>query len=502
MATAGELEQTLRQLAQIGRFVESTPRCRIWEFGHDGRTYRLYHYPRTGRRRVKAAWQMFTGLQRLQKDRVPALHAVALLSGFKLRSAGITSATDDSIIGDAVIVEWPIGAIPLDEYLDDLWQRGSPIPDRWHLALALRSLLQQAGRARLGLREVTLASFVLVGRQLFIADGAAVRSDGLRSDDLLCLAHSARRWMTRTELLRTWRALAPDTPLPRRNHVARERDKAASRQALHNNDRFGKLHIGPWRGIFTRRADHPRRWAPVSDILATAADWQAAWPALLQQITSNELKPIKRHDNGDVLDAQITLGSRQFHVVIKRPARKRLRQYITDALRGSRARRTWIKTWKALSRDLPAEWPLLLMEKRRFGYVIDAVLVFGFVEGPTLASVDLDAMPYDGRDQLMRRTGAVLRRIETLGFTHTDAKSTNWISFNDNWLGPTPIMVDVDGIRHYRWELMGLHRLLIAMRQHPQYTPQDSRALCQGYAPRGMVAPVPPQSQRDTQSAV
>jgi hypothetical protein len=65
-----------------------------------------------------------------------------------------------------------------------------------------------------------------------------------------------------------------------------------------------------------------------------------------------------------------------------------------------------------------------------------------------------------------------------------DAKSTNWIVFNDGAsAGPLPVLVDVDGVRHYRWATAGILRLLRAMKQHGQYTPADSLALCQGYAP-------------------
>ena len=45
------------------------------------------------------------------------------------------------------------------------------------------------------------------------------------------------------------------------------------------------------------------------------------------------------------------------------------------------------------------------------------------------------------------------------------------------------MLVDIDGIRQRRWVALGIERLLKSMRNHPQYTPGDSLALCQGYAP-------------------
>ena len=78
----------------------------------------------------------------------------------------------------------------------------------------------------------------------------------------------------------------------------------------------------------------------------------------------------------------------------------------------------------------------------------------------------------------------MLRQIEQLGFTHMDAKSTNWIVTNPPGGKPQPVLVDLDGVRHYRWSGAGIERLLRAMKQHPQYTPADSLALCRGFAPR------------------
>jgi tRNA A-37 threonylcarbamoyl transferase component Bud32 len=123
------------------------------------------------------------------------------------------------------------------------------------------------------------------------------------------------------------------------------------------------------------------------------------------------------------------------------------------------------------------------MEKRTMGYVTDTVIVCERVPGKDMAIVDLNAMQPDRRDMLFRRTGRVLQKIEKSGFSHFDAKASNWIVYDDPKTGPQPILVDVDGIRRRQWVALGIQRLLRSMKEHPQYTASDSLALCEGYAP-------------------
>src|SRR5207302_7680220 len=115
-------------------------------------------------------------------------------------------------------------------------------------------------------------------------------------------------------------------------------------------------------------------------------------------------------------------------------------------------------------------WPLLVMERRTLGYVTDAVLICERVAGQTLAHASLDNYSGEQRDMLLRRTGRILRAIEHHGFSHFDAKASNWIVYDDDRLGPTPVMIDIDGIRHRRWAALGIRRLLKSMHENPHYT--------------------------------
>jgi tRNA A-37 threonylcarbamoyl transferase component Bud32 len=467
-----QLERTLKELERVGTLVESDNGRQVWQFEHAGRTYRLHFYPR---QRANRAIREFRGLTALQRAQIPSPHAVALLAGFRIKQE----------LGDAVVINHLDSAVRLDQYLNGFLSDGLPVPHRRDLALQVRTLAMHLGRAKLGHRALGLDQFLLQGRQLYLTGGEHVRTGGLRMNDVLRLGHSAARFASAAELLRAWQALGPGADLPGSNPVSHRLRKSFIRDSLGQNDRFAKLKVHGWAGVFTRRSDLQLPWAPASHLVLTHQDWERAWPTLLDRIEADQLEVIKRGDSGDVLGGEVILSGKPLAVIVKRPKRKSWRQVLVDVGRPSRARRTWIKTWKMLVRDVPCEWPMLLMEKKRLGYVTDAVIVFGRVEGQTLATAELDAIQPLARDQFFRRVGRTLRKIELLGFTHMDAKSTNWIVFdNGSPAGPAPVLVDVDGVRHYRWATAGILRLLRAMKQHPQYTPEDSLALCSGYAAR------------------
>ncbi|MBV8781651.1 MAG: hypothetical protein JO353_09655, partial [Phycisphaerae bacterium] len=382
------------------------------------------------------------------------------LSGFRL---GNTS-------GDAVIVESIDGLMPLDH---------PPITRA--VKLQIFDIIKKLGQAKLGHSHLSAAAFGIDSSgRVVLLDGEHLKYKGLHLNDVLQLEYAGQRFITKADRVRAWRTFGFGAEMPKANRIAKRYWRTEVRDAARgDNEFFGSLSASGWTGRFTKRSESSVAWADASRSIFTAADWTAAWPALLAAVMNDQLEIIKRGDNGDVLRGDVILNGRPFPVVIKRPKRKSIRQAIVDVMRPSRARRTWIKTWKMLVRDVPCEWPMLIMEKRTLGYVADSILVFGRIDGPTLAEIDLDQMTASERESLFRRAGRTLRQIESLGFTHMDAKSTNWIVFNRS----TPVLVDVDGVRHYRWAGTGIARLLRAMKHHAQYTPADSLALCQGYSP-------------------
>jgi tRNA A-37 threonylcarbamoyl transferase component Bud32 len=481
------LETLLRDLPRNGERIKDRGYRQVWRFEFEGKGYYLKFYPRRGMRlkrifRGSAAVREFVRLQALQRAGVAAPRAVAQLSGFRLNEE----------IGDAVILEAIEPAVALDQHVMEFELRGEEIADRPKLVKGIIDLLYGLGEARLGHDDLHLGNLVLHDGQIYLLDGYAVRFGGLTTNNVMKLAHSVQGTATRSELQRGWIILGPGGRMPVRNPVSERLWRKSQEQTRRENDYFGLHKSGNWRGIFFKRFKYPRRWAPASGLRISAEDWGRAWPKLLERIEADQLTVIKRGASGDVLAGELELGGRSVPIIAKRPFKRYWYRYINEIGRGSRAWRAWQKSWTLVARDIPTAWPLAVMQKRRWGYITDSVIVFERLPGSTLSQVDLDGMKAEEREMLFRRTGKILRRIDQLGLSHFDAKASNWIVQADAKLGPRPILVDVDGIRFRRWAALGISRLLRSMRDHPQYTVGDSLALCQGYAP---YAPTPVRTQ-------
>ena len=456
------LEQRLKNLPAHGtRLPDAADGHAVWAFTSDGQTYHLHFYAEPARGKgVKC----FFELQAMQKAEVLAERPVALLTGFRLAAAK----------GDAVIVRPVERGRALGRFLLDLYLEKTPVPDRKRLVdsiigvcVSLRSRKRQIGRAGLD------ALGVAPDGTAFVLDPLALRRGAASGRDLIAFGRTASRYATRTELLRGWRRLTGTARPPKsRGKWPAVRLRPAWSFGLRRFDANGWTFHYADRPIFPQR--HSRARDPEIDLTA----WPAVWTDLLAHIERGDLDVLKRDPSGDVLTTAVRLGAADLQIVIKRPRRKSTLRELTDAFRTPRARRTWRKAWNLLALGFPVEQPLLLAERRR-GRVIESMLIFERVPGPTLAAVDLNALPDAARDALLRRCGRLLRRLEREGFCHFDSKSTNWIVYNES----EPVLLDLDGIRPYRWDGFGLRRLLRAVRHHPQFRETDAAAVESGYSP-------------------
>jgi tRNA A-37 threonylcarbamoyl transferase component Bud32 len=473
------LEQVLRNFDRVATLVRARAAKQVWRFEFGGKTYYLhFHLPIRGLRRLFRPTpfiSQFFNLVKVQRLDVPSPRVVAQLSGFRLRGE----------VGDAVIVEGIDNAQQLDHFLNEQRLKGLTIANRRQIARQVVELVERIGRAKFGHRKLGMECFLVADGKVYLHDVQDLRGGGLRLKDVLKLGHSAARFATRTELLRGWNSLNPDVPMLRHNPVTPSQWRELVRRCRRENDDFGVLRGGRWGGHFVKSERFAVPWSIASRHQVSQKDWETAWPTLMAQIQSEQLEIAKRDPSGEIFSGEVVLGGRPIPVFIKRPRRRFLYRYIVDVFRPARAMRTWTKAWKLIARELPCEFPLLIMSRRTLGYTTDSLIVFERVPGTMLDRVDLDQLPPPQRDMLFRRAGHILRALERAGLAHYDSKSVNWIVFNDPLLGPLPVMIDLDGIRRLTSGLVtwGIHRLLRAMKQHPQYTPADSLALCQGYAP-------------------
>jgi hypothetical protein len=488
--SATALEQSLRDLPKIGTLVKDRHYRQVWRFVHDGKAYYLKFYPKGGHRdrfrrffRGSPAMWEFTRLQWLQKAGIPAPRATAAMMGFNLNGQ----------LGDVVILEAIEPSVQLDQILYEAELRGEQVPDHLHLAEQVRSIVHQLGKAKLGHEDLHLGNFLLHDNKLYLLDAYAVRAGGLRMRDLLMLAHSARRFATTADLIRGWEQLSPGLLPPTTNTVSQTLWKRFIQTTTNENRYFGKLNDHGWAGLYCKQTKHGYRWSQASRLEIKIEDWLREWPILLEKMESDQLPVIKRSRSGDVLSAQLTLGGQLLNVIV--PRRRYWYRYLNEIGRGSRAYRAWKKAWNLIVRGLPTAWPVLMMEKRSAGYVVDSVLISEQIPGDTLAHANLDSIPTVQRDLLFRRTAHILRSIEKHGFSHFDAKASNWIVRDDEKLGPMPVMIDVDGLRRRNWVALGITRLLRSMHENKHYNSIDSLSLCLGYAPFARSGEIGPETE-------
>lgn len=473
------IETALRDLPRYGRLVKSRPYRQVWRIEIDGKPYYLKFYPRRGSKlkrmfRGNPAMREFTRLQLLQKADIPAPRAVSMLAGFRIGNE----------IGDAVVMQGIEPGVTLDQHFNALELTGAQEPNRREIVDQIFNIAQNLAKAKLGHGDLHLGNFLLRDGKVFLIDAYAIRISGMKVPDLLRLGHSARRYASKTELVRVWQKLGGDVPPAANNQISRRLHRKEMARITGDNAYFGKLRAGAWSGPFFKFRKFPVPWSTASRLQITEEDWRAEWPRLIQRLDSEQFQIIKDSPSGQVLRGEIILAGHPLNVIIKRPRRKYLRRYFNEIGRGSRSRRAWFKAWSLIVHDIPTAWPLLMMQRRRFGYVVDQIIVFEQIPGPSLGRIVIPELNRENRDRLFQRAGGLLRQLEQFGLYHWDAKASNFIVYDDPARGPFPILIDVDGIRKLRWTRSGIHRLLDSMRQvQKDYNPADSFALCKGYAP-------------------
>jgi tRNA A-37 threonylcarbamoyl transferase component Bud32 len=261
--------------------------------------------------------------------------------------------------------------------------------------------------------------------------------------------------------------------MPRSNPRALSLWHDNARLSLADNNQFATLNFSPWTLHAFLQTPKTRHWTYFSRLAFTPEEWVAAWPKLLEQITSNQFKTLHHCASGDVLEGILSIGDKQLQVVVKCPRPKNFRRRISQWILGPRARRAWIKAWELVERDIPTAWPLALAESKK-----QCFLIMEKVPGRVLAEI-----PPSEKESLAKtlfHCGRILRKLENTKLYFYDAKALNWIVRNDE----TPVVIDLDSIRRIR-QPGGFSRLLRSLRDlHlDQMTRYLERQLAMGYNP-------------------
>ena len=464
-----QIEDALRNLSRVGRLVRREQCFELWSAELAGREWHVRFYLRSAAPNL--AIREFAVLQSLQKAKIPAPRVIAHLAGFRL----------DALVGDAIIIEPFDDAISLHHHL-----RSATPRERHRVAVQLADILSRLREAFVRFDRPSIDCFrVRAGTLLLTSELPGDLQRGTMSTrDAHRLAWAFDDIASRTELLRAWRALIKlNEPLPARNVFAPESARQIVRRARTGGVGFGGFEADGWQGWFVAASMFPRPWSLASRLELTEPDWQREWPILKARIESDQLETLKDEPSGEVLTGEIHLAGRPVRVIVKRPMRKQRWRAMFNIGWYARAPRTWLKAWHLVALGLPTEHPLLLMQRKTGPIVQDALLVSEMVPGTILARLSLASLSTAHRRTLLHRCGATLRRIEQFGLSHFDAKSYNWIVTTDPDGSPRPVMIDLDGIRRYRWQGRGMERLVRAIRQHSDRTDADLVHLARGYAP-------------------
>jgi hypothetical protein len=159
-----------------------------------------------------------------------------------------------------------------------------------------------------------------------------------------------------------------------------------------------------------------------------------------------------------VCRVRLPLGDdRHLDTVCKRGRPRYLRRRLLSVFRTSRPMRTWRRAHTLLSRQIATARPLAVVERRRFGLLLDSMIFTEFlpkaVNLENLLTTHMRGLDhrqaYRIKSQVSDVLAAFLLRLQGAGLYHRDLKALNVIVQYDRESGEPPriCLVDLDGIK-------------------------------------------------------
>lgn len=338
----------------------------------------------------------------------------------------------------------------LEKSLDDFFRQ-----DFRHLPAAKQhALIRSVGHlvcgmfdAGMPLPQLTLESFRINGESFAVtfhgADGMPLRLHGRPLSDrqrFVCLRHLCSRMLTgasRNQRFRFLQAVRGNRgrlrdvrPLVMRLEkaallLARRHWRRQARLSLGSNARFEALRRGVW-----------RTWSRRSEVAARLVEALQPDPG----VCLRKGQSMGGHGSG-CTSSKIMVGGHPYFV--KRYYQPGWRYKIKYLLMRSKALATWYSSWQFHARGLPTALPLILMERRRFGFLQEAYLVYEFCEDARpLMGVWPQLAPEEKRN-LIIRGAQLLGNVHLYGCIHGDSNWNNILLRDNGEL----LLVDLDCAR-------------------------------------------------------
>lgn len=230
-----------------------------------------------------------------------------------------------------------------------------------------------------------------------------------------------------------------------------QRDRRADR----NGGYFCRLRLsGGWRGMAALRCKHEREESRASQLEFTRDWWCKQLKGPTRWFDDDKSQAAKNSHSAAVRRADFRCGDGTISVIIKRPLSRNWRRLLASLVTPSRSLRGWRTGNALLHRDLATASPLAVLERRRWGFTVDSMLITealpdaldleNFIK-QSAAQLSAGAWTRIKRD-LIPKLATHLRRLHERGFAHRDCKASNILILRSPEM--RPLWIDMDGIQH------------------------------------------------------
>ncbi len=214
------------------------------------------------------------------------------------------------------------------------------------------------------------------------------------------------------------------------------------------------------------------------------ADWRQCLDAPSALLADPD-RTLKAEGQNSVLLKTLRIGNRDLRAVIKSQKTGASLKNFARSIPPPRAVRNFNTAARLLSAGIPTAWPLAALQKRKGLRAIWSVYIYQFVDADANLYIflrdhlpQIDRHDLSARRRVAGRIAHILAKLHNAGFWHRDAKAGNFLIKSDRESGRQVIMVDLDGIKRYRFkrtqnQFRSLIKLASTVMPHPAVNRTD-----------------------------